>query len=155
LIVLAHHVKPKSPIVIDGAEALVPGDLAIWFLFKGEPFDIARIYSPRGQFRGYYVDALEPVRWDGSDPHSLETLVDLYLDMWIWPRRGYSILDEDELAAAQEDGHISSTQAHNALATIASIANRIAIGSFPPEPVREFNLRSSVALALVTGVNTE
>jgi len=142
---------PRSALVIDDQDALLPGDFAVWFLFKGQRYDVARIYSPQGRFRGYYVDALEPVHWQDSDPLSLEALVDLYLDMWIWPDLAYSILDEDELEAAREAGHITSTQADTAWDTMRSIAARIAAHDFPPPPVLDFDLEAAVDQALISG----
>jgi predicted RNA-binding protein associated with RNAse of E/G family len=150
LLLLAHHLQPKVPLVVDGHEVLVPGDLAVWFLFNGEPYDIARVYSPQGRFRGYYVDALEPVHWKGSDPFTLEPLTDLFLDMWISPHLNHSVLDEDELDAARSGGIISETQARLASGTVAQLGRRLSVGDFPPGIVLEFDLAASGASALLT-----
>ncbi len=148
LLLLAHHLQPKAPLVVNGRQVLVPGDLAVWFLFNGEPYDIARVYSPQGRFRGYYVDALEPVRWKGSDPFTLEPLTDLFLDLWISPHLNHSLLDEDELDAARSGGVISETQARLASETLAELTRKLSVGEFPPRIVLEFDLAASGAPAL-------
>lgn len=149
--VLSHALKPKSPLIVNGKPALIHGDIAVWFLFKGEPYDVARIYSPRGVFRGYYVDALEPVSWEGSNPWSLEPLVDLFLDLWIWPELRYEILDAEELAGARDSNKISPDQFTRATDTIARLAGSLARGQFPPPGVVEFDVMASPAITLFSG----
>ena len=119
------------------------GDIGIWFLYKGSNFDVGRVYSPAGEFRGYYADAVEMIDWQGSDPRSLAPIVDLFLDIWIWPDGRYEILDEDELADALRQRYVSAGQAELAHRTIGQIAAGVEAGSFPPVEMREFQLLDS------------
>ena len=137
-IVLAHRAYPSKPLIHAGEEVMAAGYWAVWFLFKGRPFDVGRFYRPDGSWTGYYVDVLEPVRWDGADPHSLVPLVDLFLDIWIAPGGEYLVLDEDELAAAVAAGHLTARQIRHADATLRDLIGQIERGTFPPEIVSGF-----------------
>lgn len=105
---------------------------ATWFLFNGEPYDIGRFHRPDGTWTGIYVDVLEPVRWRNADPNTLEPLVDLFLDIWLTPKRECRILDEDEFTAAQVTGTLTPAQAVSARETAERVMAGIESGSFPP-----------------------
>lgn len=151
VLVLAHRLYPKGP-VLAGSDAVIhPGDLAVWFLLKGQAFDIARIYRPTGQFRGFYVDALEHVCWEDADTETLGPLVDLFLDIWIWPDLRFSILDESELEEAEERGWISAPQAKLARETIHDLVEQIEECVFPPTMVVGYDLPSTTIETLASG----
>jgi predicted RNA-binding protein associated with RNAse of E/G family len=139
-IVLAHRVFPSRPAIHFGEEVLGPGYLIVWFLFKGQPYDVGRFYHLDGTWTGYYVDVLEPVRWQGADPHTLVPIVDLFLDLWIAPDGRFSVLDEDELEDAVRAGTISPEQAQRARATLCRLVQDIERGVFPPQVVTHFSL---------------
>ena len=140
VIVVAHALAPSRPLDYAGAPVLAAGYWAVWFLFKDRPFDVGRIYRPDGTWTGYYVDVLEPVRWRGADPSTLDPIVDLFLDLWIAPDGGYLVLDEDEFAAAVRLGHLTAAQAAHARAVLDALVAATARGDFPPEVVRTFTL---------------
>ena len=117
-----------------------PGDLAIWFLFKGQAFDVARVLSSGGELRGFYVDALSPVRWNAAEPDTLEPLDDLYLDLWVWPDYRCATLDEDELALAELHGRISRNDADLARSTIWELVLEVKSGTFPPAEIRAYDI---------------
>jgi len=127
-------------VLADGHAVIEPGDTGVWFLFQDRPYDIARVYRSGVEFRGYYVDMLEPVRWSGSDPGTLEPITDLFLDLWIWPDLRHAVLDEDELHQAETRGGVSPDQAASARATAAELISGIAKGQFPPPVVRNYEL---------------
>lgn len=143
LIVLAQPIAPSKPLVVGGEEVMGPGYGALWFLFKGQNFDVGRIYRPDGSFTGYYVDILEIVEWTGADPATLKPLVDLFLDLWITPDRRFRVLDEGELEEAQRTGAISRWDARQARNEMKELIESIRAGTFPPQVVRE--LRPSPA----------
>jgi uncharacterized protein len=136
----ASRLYPKRPVIVSGEVAICSGNLAVWFLFQGRPFDLARIYTADGEFAGYYVDALESVSWRNGDADTLEPLVDLFLDLWIWPDLRVEVLDEDELAQAERQGVISRLSAATARATLNNLVTDVKSGRFPPREVVSFQL---------------
>jgi len=117
---------------------MAAGYWAVWFLFKDELFDVARLYRPDGTWTGYYADVLEPVRWSGDDPWSLDPIIDLFLDLWIAPDGGRVVLDEDEFEQAVASRYLSERQASQARKTLDELWEFTARGSFPPPTVRSF-----------------
>lgn len=113
---------------------------AVWFLFRDEPFDVGRVYQPDGTWTGYYVDVLEPVRWDNADPHSLQPMIDLFLDLWIGPDGSYVVLDEDEFEAAVASGHLTREQIDHARGVLQQLVELTERGEFPPSVAKDFIL---------------
>lgn len=134
-LVLSHLVHPKNTFVYRGEEVIADGYRAIWFLFKDQPYDIGRFYRPDGSWTGYYVDVLEPVRWQGAEAETLEPLVDLFLDLWIAPDGSYEVLDEDEFEEALRLGHITDVQAEHARRVLHDIVDRVQTADFLPDVV--------------------
>lgn len=137
-IILAHRITPSAPLEYRGQNVIDDGYWATWFLFKDQPYDIARMYRPDGTWTGYYADVLEPVHWDGNDPNSLRPLVDLFLDLWIAPDGGHEVLDQDEFEAAVERRAITAIQAAQARETLAQMIAGVRNGDFPPQLARDF-----------------
>lgn len=137
-IVLATELSPSKPLNYLGNIVMGVGYRAVWFLFKGRPFDIGRIYRSDGTWTGYYVDILEPVQWAGADPNTLKPIVDLFLDLWIAPDGQYEILDEDEFEDAITLGHITSDQIDHARRVLKELVEATEQGEFPPAVVKEF-----------------
>jgi predicted RNA-binding protein associated with RNAse of E/G family len=137
-IVLAHTIQPSKPLLVAGEEVLAAGYHAVWFLYKGEPWDIGRLYRPDGTWTGYYVDVLERVRWEGADPTTLAPLVDLFLDVWITPAGECLLLDEDELVEATQAGAISTEQAGFARHVAQNLLQGVERGAFPTIDVRRW-----------------
>jgi predicted RNA-binding protein associated with RNAse of E/G family len=119
---------------------MAAGYHAVWFLFNGQPFDVARFYRPDGTWTGYYADVLEPVNWDGNDPETLQPIVDLFLDLWIAPDGKHLVLDADEFEDAVSDGYLSEQQIDHARSTLQELIDQTAQGLFPPPSVQEFKL---------------
>jgi predicted RNA-binding protein associated with RNAse of E/G family len=140
MIVLEHAAQPSRPLTVDGEEVMAAGYRAVWFLFKGRPYDIGRFYRPDGVWTGYYVDILEPLRWDGEDPETLEPLVDLFLDLWICPDGSYLVLDEDELDEALQEAAITEEQGKHARDVLRELIERIGKGEFLPRSVSEWDV---------------
>ena len=90
---------------------LGPESPVIWFTYPGKWHDIGRFHLPDGTFTGYYANLLTPVVMEGP---RWET-TDLFLDVWV-PAEGEGeplLLDEDELAEAEERGWVdAATAAH-------------------------------------------
>jgi predicted RNA-binding protein associated with RNAse of E/G family len=75
---------------------------------------------------------------------SLAPIVDLFLDLWIWPHGGYSVLDQDELEEAHSKGWISDAQVQLAESTIQQLIEENARGIFPPARVIDFALENDL-----------
>lgn len=144
-IVLTHDLSPSAPLYYGGEEVLGHDYRAVWFLFKDQPFDVARVYRPDGTWTGYYADVLEPVHWTDADPYSLQPLVDLFLDLWITPEGKWQVLDEDELDAAIETRAITADAAARAREVLDGLVRATRSGDFPPAAVRQFGLEGSHA----------
>lgn len=140
LLVSAVEYAPSQPLRRRGEVVLDRGYWGIWFLFKDRPYDVGRVYRPDGTWTGYYVDVLEPVRWTGADPATLEPVVDLFLDLWIEPDGAVIVLDEDEFEEAERLGHISRDQADRARDVLRQLVREVEGGTFPPAPARAFHL---------------
>lgn len=140
MLILAHRLQPRNDVVAMGETVITRGDLAVWFLFRGKSYDVARVYSPTGGFLGFYVDALEPVTWRDADPGTIEPLVDLFLDVWVWPDLRFSVLDEDEFDLSMKRGWLSKSQSALAAKTIHTIVNEVEAGRFPPAVVMDYEI---------------
>lgn len=140
IIVVAHEVSPSKPVDYLGDIVMDAGYWAVWFVFKGRPFDVGRVYRPDGTWTGYYADILEPVRWAGSDPTTLEPIVDLFIDLWIAPDDRHLVLDEDEFEEAISLGNLKSEQIDHARRVLRELIQATERGEFPPAVVKEFRL---------------
>lgn len=138
-IVLVHELSPHR-LEYSGQIVMDIGHWGVWFLFKGKPFDIGRIYRPDGTWTGYYIDVLEPVQWQASDPNTLEPIVDLFLDLWIAPDGKHMVLDEDEFEKAFTLGHLTSGRVGHARSVLQELVEAIERGEFPPAMVKHFSL---------------
>lgn len=139
-IVLAHELSPHRPVEYLGQTVMDVGHWGVWFLFNGRPFDVGRIYRPDRTWTGYYVDVLEPVRWEGSDPNTLAPITDLFLDLWIAPDGKYMVLDEDEFEEAISSGHLTGEQIAHARRVLQELIAATQRGEFPPAVVRDFRI---------------
>src|SRR5207302_11364509 len=112
----------------------------VWFLFKNQPYDVARFYRPDGRWTGYYVDVLEPVTWHDADPTTLQPIVDLFLDLWIAPDGSFMVLDEDEFEEAATKGVLMEAQVKEAQETLHGLVSQLERKEFPPTTVVSFTL---------------
>ncbi len=140
LITVAHESSPSKPVRHFGQTVLDTGYWGVWFLFKGRPYDVGRFYRPDGEWTGYYVDVVEPVKWKASDPNTIEPIIDLFLDLWIAPDGKFIILDEDEFEEAISLGHLSGGQADHARRVLQDLVEATQRGEFPPAVVKNFRI---------------
>ena len=138
-IVLAHELSPHR-LEYFGQIVMDIGYWGVWFLLKGKPFDIGRVYRPDGTWTGYYIDVLEPVQWQASNPNTLEPIVDLFLDLWIATDGKYMVLDEDEFEKAITLGHLTTGQVGHARSVLQELVEATERGEFPSALVRHFSL---------------
>jgi predicted RNA-binding protein associated with RNAse of E/G family len=134
-IVLTHTVHPSQPVIQLGKPALLDGSSITWFLFKDRSYDVGLFYLPDGTWSGYYIDLTEPVHWEGSNAGTLETVVDLFLDIWIAPSGEHELLDEDELVLAEAHGWVTAAQVAHAYRAREDVLAEMKAGTFPPASV--------------------
>ncbi|HEY6103753.1 MAG TPA: DUF402 domain-containing protein [bacterium] len=140
LLVVTHEIAPSSHLTFQGAIVMDRGYRAVWFLFKDQPYDVGRFYRPDGTWTGYYADVLEPVRWAGADPTTLEPIVDLFLDLWVAPDGQYAVLDEDEFDEAIDRKILAPEQIRHARRVLDELVRATVQGVFPPDVARDFRL---------------
>ncbi|ASJ16382.1 hypothetical protein A3L04_04485 [Thermococcus chitonophagus] len=124
------------PLKVNGVEVIRNGYEMLYFAFPGKDFDILKVYSEEGKFVGLYVDVLDYTKWDGK---TLEML-DLFLDIFIFPSGKAFLLDEDEIEMALNYGIISREKFLKAYRTANRILEEIKSGKFPPRVVWEYSL---------------
>ena len=136
IITLSEPLDLSEPMLLDGSVMLERDSLALWFTFPGLWHDIGIFHTADGTETGLYANVLTPVEITGDVWHT----TDLYLDVWRPVGGSARVLDEDELAAALEAGHVDHDTAERARAEAASLHARAGDGSWPPPVVDEWSL---------------
>jgi predicted RNA-binding protein associated with RNAse of E/G family len=136
-ITLAESVPFDPPIRIEGRVALEAGSDAVWFTFPDLWHDIGRFHRADGEFTGIYANILTPTVFH---PGGLWKTTDLFLDIWLNPDGRFTVLDEDQLRAAEEEGWVSPAEATRAREEVERIEIEFRAGRWPPDVVREWTL---------------
>ena len=129
VIITTQHIKPSSPIVIDGVTVLGDNYRAVWFVFANRWYDIGKIYNLDDQFTGYYCDIILPMK--RTDTYF--EITDLFLDLWVSPDGSYQVEDEDEFESAIARNWIQTDLANQAREALQDLIVEIESGVFPPE----------------------
>jgi predicted RNA-binding protein associated with RNAse of E/G family len=135
-ITLMERTPLTQPLLIDGCTVLDDGSPAVWFTFDGLWHDIGRFHAG-DTFTGWYANILTPVHY--RTPLEWET-TDLFLDVWLGADGTVHLLDEDELAAALNAGHVSETEAGRAHEEARRLMSAAGRGDWPPAIAREWTL---------------
>ncbi len=134
VIITTQRVKPSAPIVYNGQTVLGDNFTAIWFVFPELWYDIGKIYNLNNEWTGYYCDIILPMK----RTETLFEIVDLFLDLWVFPDGRYEIQDEDEFEAALQTGAIDAELAGKARDALNALIADVASGKFPPKIVEEY-----------------
>jgi len=136
-ITLAENVPFDPPIRVNDQVVLEAGSDAVWFTFPGLWHDVGRFHLADDRFTGIYANILTPpvIRPGGK----WET-TDLFLDIWVDPDGGLSVLDEDQLIEAEAEGWISDDLADRAREEAGWIVREHEAGRWPPPVVNEWTL---------------
>ncbi len=130
--------KPDvAEVIHKGGVADPNGYRVIWFVFRGEWFDVGRFHDSKERFLGYYCDIIEPIQIFG--PKRVEA-TDLFLDLWVNPDGSTWRLDEPEFHEAVKNGVISAGLAQRATEGLEKLELDVAAGRFPPEPMLKAKL---------------
>ena len=135
------ELAPKEPLRFDDEVVMARGDWAVWFLSNGASHDLGKIYNSDGRHTGYYLDVLEPVRWQAGDVATVAPLTDLFLDLWVAPDGRWQVLDEPEFLEAEAEKWITPEQAAHARRTLAHLVGLARAGTLVPAEARAFTLR--------------
>jgi len=125
-----------APLKVNGIEVIRNGYTMLYFAFIGKNYDVLKVYDKNGHFKGFYIDILAYTRREGN---TLEML-DLFLDIFIFPSGEAFLLDEDELEMALNYGVIDRETFDFAYTIAREIMGKIEKREFPPEIVWEYEL---------------
>lgn len=134
----------RKPLLIGGRTVLETGSPIIWFTFPGAWHDIGRFHLADGTVTGTYANILTPV--EGIDTTVWRT-TDLALDVWLGLASELTVLDVEELAAAEVAGWLAAETAERARAEAAALVGRAAAGAWPPPIVAEWTLARARTVA--------
>jgi len=109
-------------------------DRGVSFAFLKEGYKISRFHDPQGNFVYWYCDIID-VEYDKEQ--DIYTLVDLLVDIKIFPDGEIRILDIEEIAQALEEGIITVKQASSALIKLDNLLKILYSGAFPPGVSRD------------------
>lgn len=123
-----------TPLRVEGIEVIRNGYTMVYFAFVGKNYDVLKVYDENGNFKGLYVDVLAYTRREGN---TIEML-DLFLDVFIFPDGRVFLLDEDELEMALNYGLIDKETFDFAYRVAREIMEKIRSGQFPPEVVWKY-----------------
>ncbi|WP_457742994.1 DUF402 domain-containing protein, partial [Thermococcus sp.] len=126
-----------APLRMNGVEVIKNGYHMLYFAFVGKNYDVLKVYDREGNFRGLYVDVLAYTKREGN---TIEML-DLFLDIFIFPDGRAFLLDEDELEMALNYGMIDRETFDLAYRIAREILEKIKRKKFPPEIVWEYDWR--------------
>lgn len=140
VVTLSEPLELDAPMRFDGDVMLEAGSLAVWFTFPGAWHDIGRFHRVDGSFTGLYANVITPPVMEGL----VWDTTDLFLDLW-WPSGGDpSILDEDELEDALEQGHIDEALAQRARTEASLLFQEARAGRWPPPVVEAWTLERTL-----------
>lgn len=143
VVTLAEAIALPEPVRVDGRDVLVPGSDVVWFTFPGAWHDVGRFHDASGRFTGFYANVLTPPR---MEPGAWWT-TDLFLDVWKGSDGRVALLDEDELEAALDAGHLDAETADRARLEAEGLLTLAETGRWPPDVVREWTLERAKASA--------
>ena len=127
----------SAPLFVNGVKVIENGYTMIYFAFIGENYDVLKVYDREGNFKGLYVDVLAYTKREGN---TLEML-DLFLDLFIFPNGEIFLLDEKELEMALNYGVIDKETFDFAYRIAEEILEKIKRREFPPDIVWEYEWR--------------
>ncbi|WP_456422548.1 DUF402 domain-containing protein [Thermococcus sp.] len=125
-----------APLRVNGVEVIKNGYSMLYFAFVGENYDVLKVYDERGNFKGLYIDVLAYTRREGN---TIEML-DLLLDIFIFPDGKAFLLDEDELEMAFNYGLVDRETFDLAYRVAREILEKIKREEFPPDIVWKYKL---------------
>ncbi len=137
IVAKSHFEGMLAPLRVNGVEVIRNGYGMLYFAFIGKNYDVLKVYDEEGNFRGLYVDVLAYTKREGN---TIEML-DLFLDIFIFPDGRAFLLDEDELEMALNYRLIDKETFDFAYQVAREILERVKSGGFPLKIVWEYDWR--------------
>ena len=100
------------------------------YYFLNQSYKISRFYDHDGTFLYWYCDMIEVNYQKETDTY---LMLDLLLDIKVYPDGHVEILDEDELDEAFEKDLISEEQYNTSKKSVVLLMNAIDQDAFPPQ----------------------
>ncbi len=120
---------------MNGVKVIDNGYRMVYFAFIGENYDILKVYDKNGNFKGgLYMDVLAYTKRYGN---TIEML-DLFLDIFVFPNGEAFLLDEDELEMALNYRLIDKETIDFAYSVANEILEKLKRKEFPPEIVWKY-----------------
>jgi len=126
-----------APLRVNGVKVIDNGYSMLYFALIGENYDILKVYDEEGNFKGLYIDVLAYTK---RERNTLEML-DLFLDVFVFPDGDAFLIDEDELEMALNYGLIDRETFDFAYSVAGEILEKLKRGEFPPAIVWEYEWR--------------
>ena len=126
-----------TPLKVNGVEVIKNGYNMLYFAFIGKNYDVLKVYDEKRNFKGLYIDVLAYTKREGN---TLEML-DLFLDIFVFPDGDAFLIDEDELEMALNYGLIDRETFDFAYSVADEIFEKLKRGEFPPAIVWEYEWR--------------
>ncbi|ASJ07115.1 DUF402 domain-containing protein [Thermococcus pacificus] len=123
-----------APLKVNGVKVIDNGYGMVYFAFVGKNYDILKVYDEEGNFKGLYIDVLAYTK---RKRDTIEML-DLFLDIFIFPSGEAVLLDEDELEMALNYGLIDRKTFEFAYSVARNILEKLKRDEFPPQIVWEY-----------------
>ncbi|ASI99921.1 DUF402 domain-containing protein [Thermococcus celer] len=123
-----------APLLVNGVKVIDNGYRMVYFAFIGENYDILKVYDKNGNFKGLYMDVLAYTKRYGN---TIEML-DLFLDIFVFPNGEAFLLDEDELEMALNYRLIDKETIDFAYSVANEILEKLKRKEFPPEIVWKY-----------------
>ena len=99
------------------------------FYFLDQSYKVSRFYKQDGSFLYWYCDMIEVNYHEETDTF---LMIDLLLDIKVFPDGHVEVLDEDELAEALEKKLITEKQYNTSKKSVALLLDAINQNAFPP-----------------------
>lgn len=130
---------PKRVAIVEGSIVLDQGYPVVWFVFRGEWYDIGKVYDRKNRLKGYYADIIRPAEIKNNTVR----ITDLFLDLWISTKGEVTILDMDEYNEAVKKGWLEDRTALEAKTKLDHVVKLARERLFPPKFVVNFqNVRN-------------
>lgn len=78
-----------------GYVTFAPDDVMTEHYWFERWYNIFALHDAHGGLKGWYANICTPITFDGQ----VIRYTDLDLDLWVWPDRGYRVLDEEDFQA--------------------------------------------------------
>lgn len=127
-----------APLFVNGVKVIDNNYKMVYFAFVGKNYDILKVYDENRNFKGLYIDVLAYTKRYGN---TIEML-DLFLDIFVFPNGEAFLLDEEELEMALNYGLVDRGTFNFAYSVARGIFEKLKREEFPPEIVWEYGWRN-------------